>query len=237
MAQRILIGISTYNEMENLPALIEQIDQSLPEAEILVVDDNSPDGTGAWCAGLSDKRPDVHCIQRSGKLGLGTATIATFRYAIENDYAFLINMDADLSHRPEYLRALVDAAGAEGIDVAVGSRYVAGGAVVGWPLHRKWMSRCVNGFARVILGLPTKDCSGSFRCYRVEKLMQLRLDCVRSKGYSFFEEILWRLRHIDARFVEVPIEFHDRELGKSKINLRETWNAAKTLVTLALTGP
>ena len=134
MAQRILIGISTYNEMDNLPTLIEQLDQHLPEAEILVVDDNSPDGTGTWCSELSVTRPDVHCIQRSGKLGLGTATIATFRYAIENDYELLINMDADLSHRPEYLRSLVDAADSEGVDVAVGSRYVAGGAVVGWPL-------------------------------------------------------------------------------------------------------
>jgi len=233
MPTRILIGISTYNEMENLPTLVEQIDQHLPESELLIVDDNSPDGTGTWASALAEARTDVYCIQRSGKLGLGTATIATFRYAIENDYAFLINMDADLSHRPEFLRSLVRTAQVDGVDVAVGSRYVDGGSIVGWPVHRKLMSRCVNGFARWMLGLPTKDCSGSFRCYRVAKLKQLALDQVRSRGYSFFEEILWHLRNVGARFVEVPIAFHDRERGKSKINLRETWNAAKILLTLA----
>lgn len=237
MQARILIGISTYNEMENLPTLVEQIEQHLPQAEILVVDDASPDGTGEWCEQLAKKRTDVHCIRRSGKLGLGTATIATFRFAIENNFDFLINMDADLSHRPEYLLSLVNAAQTEGVDVAVGSRYVAGGNIIGWPLHRKLMSRCVNGFARLMLGLPTKDCSGSYRCYRVSKLRQLSLDRVRSQGYSFFEEILWHLRHAKAKFEEVPITFHDREFGKSKINLRETLNAAKTLMTLAVSRP
>ena len=128
-------------------------------------------------------------------------------------------------------------AAAENVDVAVASRYVPGGQVVGWPLHRRLMSRCVNGYARWALKLPTKDCSGSYRCYRVAKLEEISLDQVLSKGYSFFEEILWRLRHAGATFVEVPITFQDRELGKSKINFREAVNALKIIATLAFQTP
>ena len=237
MPAKILIGISTYNEIENLPTLVQQIDEHLPHSDLLIVDDNSPDGTGKWSQDLANRRDDVHCIQRSGKLGLGTATIATLQFAIDHKYDFVINMDADLSHRPEYLPALVDAAMPDNVDVSLGSRYVPGGDVVGWPLRRKIMSRCVNGFARLMLGLPTKDCSGSFRCYRVAKLQEISLANIRSQGYSFFEEILWHLRHANAKFVEVPIVFHDRELGNSKINLRETWNAMRMLCILAISRP
>lgn len=237
MHPKILIGISTYNEIENLPQLIAQIDQFLPDSDLLVVDDDSPDGTGDWVQRLAETRSDVFCIRRSGKLGLGTATVATMRYAIEHDYEFVINMDADLSHRPEYLPALVNASLETNVDVTLGSRYIRGGDVVGWPLRRKLMSRCVNAFARLMLGLPTKDCSGSFRCYRTAKLKQIALDRIRSTGYSFFEEILWHLRYADATFLEVPIIFYDRELGKSKINLRETWNAVRTLFVLACSRP
>lgn len=231
----ILIGISTYNEVENLPTLIEQIDEHLPQAHVLIVDDNSPDGTGQWSQEQADGRNDFFCIQRSGKLGLGTATIATLQYAIDHDYEFVINMDADLSHPPLFLPALVSAV--KGADVAVGSRYVDGGEILGWPLHRKVMSRCVNGFARLALGLPTKDCSGSFRCYRVAKLKEIAIDRIRSRGYSFFEEVLWHLRHADAKFVEVPITFQDREKGQSKINLREAFNALWIIASLTFSKP
>lgn len=217
--------------------LIEQIDQRLPQSDVLIVDDNSPDGTGDWAAELAQKRSDFHCIQRSGKLGLGTATIATFRYAIDEGYTWLINMDADLSHRPIHLPELVAAAETHDADVAVASRYTKGGGIVGWPLYRKLMSRCVNLFARTMLRIPTSDCSGSFRCYRVAKLRELNLESVRSQGYSFFEEILWHLRYAGAKFTEIPIVFHDRELGQSKINLRETLNAARTLIRLSLSRP
>ena len=237
MCDRILIGISTYNEIDNLPTLITQIDKHLPGADLLIIDDNSPDGTGEWANQLAASRNDVHCMLREGKLGLGTATIATFRYAIDHGYDWLINMDADLSHRPEYLPALVATARQPNVDVALGSRYVRGGKIVGWPLHRKLMSRAVNSFARFVLGLPTKDCSGAFRCYRVKKLEALDFDKIRSKGYSFFEEILWHLRHADAHFAETPITFHDRELGRSKINLAEAWTAIKILVLLACSRP
>jgi dolichol-phosphate mannosyltransferase len=242
----VLIGISTYNEIENLPNLIEQIDEHFPSAHILIVDDNSPDGTGEWSERQADERENFFCIRREGKLGLGTATITTLQYAIDHDYTFVVNMDADLSHPPKYLPALIEAAktGHAGsdqthqpADVAVGSRYVQGGGIVGWPLHRKIMSRCVNGYARLALGLPTRDCSGSFRCYRVSKLRDIALDRVRSRGYSFFEEILWHLRHAGARFVEVPITFVDREKGQSKINMREAINALRIIGSLAFDRP
>ena len=156
-------------------------------------------------------------------------------FAIERGYEFVINMDADLSHAPRFLPALVEAMSQA--DVAVGSRYVPGGKIEGWPIHRKIMSRCVNGFARLALGLPTRDCSGSFRCYRVSKLNEIAIDRIRSKGYSFFEEVLWHLRHAGARFVEVPITFADREKGQSKINLREAVSALQIIGSLAFRKP
>lgn len=232
---RVVVGISTYNEIENLPTLVEQIDEHLPAADILIVDDNSPDGTGDWSQQQADARADFFCVRREGKLGLGTATIATLQYAIDHDYEFVINMDADLSHAPTHLPGLFEAA--QQSDVAVGSRYIDGGGIVGWPFHRRIMSRCMNAYARLALGLPTKDCSGSFRCYRVSKLREISLDRVRSRGYSFFEEILWHLRHADAKFVEVPITFQDREKGESKINMREAFNAVRIIGSLAFARP
>lgn len=231
----ILIGISTYNEIENLPRLVEQIGEHLPAAHILIVDDDSPDGTGRWSFEQAQAREGMFCVQRSGKLGLGTATIATMRFAIEHGYRFLINMDADLSHPPEKLPEL--ALAGRIADVAIGSRYVQGGRVVGWPLHRRIMSRSMNLLARIALGLPAKDCSGSFRCYRVAKLNEISLDRVRSQGYSFFEEILWHLRHANATFVEVPITFQDRQRGESKINLREAFVALQVIASLAFQTP
>jgi len=232
---RVIVGISTYNEIENLPTLVERIDEHLPTADILIVDDNSPDGTGDWSQQQADTRADFFCVRRTGKLGLGTATIATLQYAIDHDYEFVINMDADLSHAPDRLPALLDAA--QNADVSVGSRYTDGGGIVGWPFHRRIMSRCMNAYARLALSLPTKDCSGSFRCYRVSKLREISLDRVRSRGYSFFEEILWHLRYANARFAEVPITFQDREKGKSKINMREAISAVWIIGSLAFARP
>ncbi len=234
----ILIGISTYNEIENLPTLIEQITDVLPASDILVVDDNSPDGTGQWCDEQAPTNQRLRCVHRAGKLGLGTATITTMRFAVDHEYRYLINMDADLSHPTRFLPSLVAAMEQDGIssDVAVGSRYVAGGSIIGWPWRRRIMSRCVNRFARFALQLDCHDCSGAFRCYRVSKLEQIDFDQVRSRGYSFFEEILWHLRCADARFVEVPITFQDRERGKSKINLREAWTVLRMIATLGIRG-
>jgi dolichol-phosphate mannosyltransferase len=231
---KILVAIATYNEIENLPHLVGAINQNLPEADILVIDDNSPDGTSQWCIEHKSNNSHFDCIIRSGKLGLGTAVLAAMQYAITSKYDFLINMDADFSHPPEKLPDLVAAMMPEidtKIDVVIGSRYVSGGKVEGWPFSRRLMSRAVNSFARLCLGLRTLDNSGAFRCYRVPTLEQMLAQRIsqseiRSKGYSFFEEILFLLHRGGAKMVEIPITFTDRKFGKSKINL---WEAVKAI--------
>lgn len=229
---RFLISLATYNERENLPLITEEIFAVAPDVDILVVDDNSPDGTGDWVAERLDTEPRFHLIRRSGKLGLGTATLAAMQYAVENEYDFLLNMDADLSHPPRSIPSIREKA-AEGFDVVIGSRYVPGGGVEGWPLYRRLMSWGINFYARSLLGLKTRDNSGAFRCYRVELLKKLDPDMVVSKGYSFQEEILYRLRNLGATFAEVPITFADRRFGSSKINKREAISALWLLLLIA----
>lgn len=234
-APKTLVTVATYNEIENLPRLVEEIFRHAPEVDLLVIDDNSPDGTGRWCDEQSAKDPRIHCLHRPGKLGLGTATIAGMRYGIEHGYRYVLNMDADFSHPPSRLPALL--AGMEPtadppVDVMIGSRYVPGGGIEGWPLHRHLMSRGVNAYARWLLGLPSRDCSGAFRCYRTSILAKVDFDSVRSRGYSFQEEILWHLKRAGARFGETPITFVDRRHGSSKINSREA--AAALGIILAL---
>jgi dolichol-phosphate mannosyltransferase len=226
--KRTLVSVATYNEIENLPQLVDEILQRLPETDILVVDDNSPDGTGDWCDKRGKSDPRVRCLHRPGKLGLGTATIDAMKYAIQHDYTYLLNLDADFSHPPRHLPDLLagmENDGREAVDVMLGSRYVKGGGTEGWPLHRKMMSRGVNTYARVLLGLPTKDCSGAFRCFRVALLKKLNFDAIRSRGYSFQEEILWHLKRAGARFGESPFVFVDRRKGQSKIDSREAFAA------------
>ena len=229
---RTLITIATYNEIENLPLLVEEIFAVAPQADVLVIDDNSPDGTGRWCDERSAVDSRIHCLHRPGKLGLGTATIAAMRYAIEGDYAFMLNMDADFSHHPRYIPAIL--AGMENADVSIGSRYVRGGGVKDWPLKRRLMSWGVNTYARALLGLRSRDCSGAFRCYRVALLKKIDFDKVISRGYSFQEEILWHLKRQGARFAETPILFADREKGQSKINNREAVAALRILMRLGV---
>jgi len=236
-ADKTLVTVATYNEIENLPRLVEEIFQNAPAADLLVIDDNSPDGTGGWCDERAAVDPRVRCLHRSGKLGLGTAVLAGMRYAIERGYRYVLNMDADFSHQPKYLPALL--AGMEPpdgppVDVMIGSRYISGGGVEGWPLHRHLMSRLVNGYARCLLGLKPKDCSGAFRCYRVGLLSKLDFAAVRSRGYSFQEEILWHLKRLGARFGETPIVFVDRRQGASKINSREALAALWIIFALGV---
>lgn len=236
-ADKTLITIATYNEIENLPPLVEEIQQMVPSADILVIDDNSPDGTGRWCDEKAAQDPRVQCLHRPGKLGLGTATIAGMRYAIEHGYKQVLNMDADFSHHPRYLPALLagmEPADGEPVDVMIGSRYVPGGGVEGWPLRRHFMSRSINLYSRLVLGLKSRDVSGAFRCYRTSLLAKLDFDAVRSRGYSFQEEILWHLKRAGARFGETPIVFGDRRHGSSKINLREAFSALWILFTLGV---
>jgi dolichol-phosphate mannosyltransferase len=234
---RTLVTVATYNEMENLPRLVEEIFRFVPDVDILVIDDNSPDGTGQWCDRQHAENPRILCLHRPGKLGLGTATVAGMKYAIGHGYQFVLNMDADFSHQPKYVPALLagmDPLGGPAIDVMIGSRYVPGGGVEGWPLKRQLMSRAVNWYARLLLGLRPKDCSGAFRCYRTEMLARLDFDAIRSRGYSFQEEILWRLKRLGARMSETPITFIDRQRGVSKIDGGEAFSAVRIIFSLGM---
>lgn len=233
-----LVTVATYNEIENLPRLADEIFEFLPSAHLLVIDDNSPDGTGDWCDTRAKTDDRVHCLHRSGKLGLGTASIAGMKYGIEHDYRYVLNMDADFSHHPRHLPSLVarmEKTGEE-CDVAIGSRYCPGGGIDGWPWHRHFMSQGVNFYARWLMGLTPGDCSGAYRCFRVETLKKLDFEKIWSTGYSFQEEILWRLKLVGARFAEVPITFVDREKGQSKIHAGEAVSALWIIFRLGITN-
>jgi dolichol-phosphate mannosyltransferase len=229
---RTLITIATYNERENLPRLLDSIFAQVPRAEVLVIDDQSPDGTGAWCQEAAGTNPRLHCLRRPGKMGLGSAVLEGLHYALAHGFDLAVNLDADFSHHPRHLPAML--AAAESADVVIGSRYVPGGATENWPLSRRLMSRCVNWYARALLSLPVRDCSSGFRCIRIDFLKRIDLTAVESRGYAFFEEFLWWTKQGGARFREVPILFVDREKGQSKINWREAAVALWVIFKLGL---
>ena len=231
---RLVVTLCTYNERENIAKLVPQVLMALPSAEVLVVDDSSPDGTADVVKDLSVTDPRIKLLLRSTKEGLGAATLAGFQWAIDHQYDFVVNMDADFSHHPRYLNALVQAM--QSADVAVGSRYVPGGAITGWSAKRHFMSQGINWASRVLLGLRVRDCSGAFRCYRVSKLRLLDFRKIRSRGYSFQEEFLYRCARIDCRIVETPIVFEDRIAGQSKINVPEMVRSLRDLFLTALDG-
>ena len=229
---RILVSVATYNERENLPALISEIHKVLPEAHVLVIDDNSPDGTGRLVDERAAADSRVHVIHRSGKLGLGTAIVEGMRYAMEHGYDLFINMDADFSHHPRYLPALLE--GMDKCDVMIGSRYIPGGGATGWPISRRVMSTGNNWLVRLLLRLPAKDCSGGYRCYRVPLLRRTNLENLRSRGYSFQQEVLYRCHRAGAKVGETPIVFEDRRAGTSKVNLREIVRSLSILLWLGI---
>jgi dolichol-phosphate mannosyltransferase len=234
---RLLVTVATYNEIENLPRLVNEIFGNAPSCELLVIDDNSPDGTGQWCDDRAAEDPRLHCLHREGKLGLGSAIVAGMKYGIERGFAYVLNMDADFSHNPRNIPDLVagmdpNEPGRQPVDVMIGSRYIPGGGVEGWSLKRHFMSRGVNIYSRWLLWLRPKDCSGGFRCYRTSTLAKLDFDEIRSLGYSFQEEILWRLKRVGATFGEAPIVFVDRQQGESKINRGEAWAALRIILAL-----
>ncbi|WP_437230615.1 polyprenol monophosphomannose synthase [Planctomicrobium sp. SH661] len=231
---RILITICTYNERENLETLLPEIQKQVPHCEILVIDDNSPDGTGAYVDELSSQDPSIHVLHRPRKMGLGTATVAAFRYGIEQGFDYLVNLDADWSHPPRFIPDLL--AQAPGFDVVIGSRYVSGGTVNDWGLTRQLMSLSLNVYARTMLGLRTRDNSGSFRCYRVSKLKEVDWSKTRASGYAIEEEILFRLKQKQATMVEVPISFEDRKFGETKLHWKEAVSAGWVLLQLRLRG-
>jgi dolichol-phosphate mannosyltransferase len=231
---RLLVTLCTYNERGNIERLIPEIHRHAPHADVLVIDDNSPDGTGDVVDKMAADDSRIRILHRPGKQGLGTATVAGFRHGIEEDYGLLLNMDADFSHPPEVIPAMLSAM--ERVDVAVGSRYVAGGGVQGWGPHRHLMSRAINFYARVVLGLKTKDNSGSFRCYRVSRLREIGVERIRARGYAIQEEILFRCRKADCTFEEVPFVFVDRVVGESKISWKDAVGALWVLLRIRLAG-
>jgi dolichol-phosphate mannosyltransferase len=226
------VSLATYNERDNLTDLVAAIHAAVPRADVLVIDDNSPDGTGELADELGRRDPRVRVLHRPGKLGLGTALLAAMRYAMSHDYDLLLNLDADFSHPPRYLPALL--AGMRDHDVMIGSRYVAGGGTKDWPWSRRLISRAVNVFVRVALRLPVQDASGAFRCYRVGKLREVDLEGVRSRGYSFQQEVLYRCHQAGCRLGESPIVFENRKAGASKVNLRESLRSLGMLAWLGL---
>lgn len=239
---RVLAVLCTYNEVENLPKLFDQLDDHLPNALRLVVDDNSPDGTSEWVLArqqqeiASSGTAQTNLFKRSGKLGLGTALRDGIRWCLEQDFDFLINLDADISHQPLAAPLMLDLAEEKQHDVVVGTRYAPGGSSPGLPFHRKIISRCLNSYALRILGLPISDCSGSYRCYRVAKLRELDLDLLTCPGYGFLEEILVALKRNNASFGEIPIAFDCRYAGESKLSLKDAWGAIRTIHRLAIRG-
>ncbi len=228
---RILVSLATYNESGNLPKLIEEIHKFVPAAHVLVVDDNSPDGTGKLADDMAAQDPRIHVMHRAGKLGLGTAILAAMRYAIEHGYDWHVNMDADFSHPPRFLPGIL--AGMATKDVMIGSRYIAGGGTENWPVKRLVISRFVNMIVRFLMRMPVKDASGAYRCYRVAKLREAELHKIRSRGYSFQQEVLFRCHKAGATMGEYPILFENRRAGASKVNGKE---ALRSIGMILLVG-
>ncbi|HYW05712.1 MAG TPA: polyprenol monophosphomannose synthase [Longimicrobium sp.] len=236
--QRALVIVPTYNERENLPRLVPSILSRDPRLEILVVDDGSPDGTGALADEIAAAERRVHVVHRAGKLGLGTAYIAGFRWGLERGYDVLFEMDADFSHDPAHLPQFLDAISE--YDLVLGSRYLEGRVtVVNWPMNRLLLSYGANIYARWVTGLPVADSTGGFKCFRREVLAALELERVESNGYSFQIEMSFRAWKKGFRIGEIPIMFVDRDLGESKMSksiVREAIWRVWRLRILALFG-
>jgi dolichol-phosphate mannosyltransferase len=234
--ERALVIIPTFNESDNLPRLVPSVLSRDPRLEILVVDDNSPDGTGRLADEIAAGEPRVHVLHREGKLGLGTAYLTGFRWGLERGYDVLFEMDADFSHDPAHLPQFLKAI--EEYDVVLGSRYLHGRVtVVNWPIGRLLLSYFANVYARKVTGLPVADATGGFKCFRREVLEEIDLDAVTSRGYAFQVEMTYRALRAGFRVVEVPIVFTDREVGGSKMSkaivLEAVWKVpALRLATL-----
>lgn len=214
---RSLVVVPTYNERENLPRLVPLILSQDPSLEILVVDDASPDGTGALAEEMAGAEPRLHVLHREGKLGLGTAYLDGFRWGLARGYDYFFEMDADFSHDPAHLPQFL--AAIEGADLVLGSRYLEGRVtVVNWPIARLLLSYFANVYARVVTGLPLADSTGGFKCFRREVLEALALDRVESNGYAFQIEMSFRAWKKGFRIVEIPIMFVDRDVGESKMS-------------------
>jgi dolichol-phosphate mannosyltransferase len=213
---RVVVIIPTYNERENLDPIVARVRNSVPDADVLVVDDNSPDGTGELADKLAAGDQQVSVLHRPGKGGLGAAYIAGFGWALERGYAAMIEMDADGSHQPEDLPRLLSALG--GADAVIGSRWIPGGTVRNWPKSREFLSRGANTYARLMLRVPIHDTTAGYRAYRAETLRAIGLDTVRSQGYCFQIDLTLRAINAGLTVTEVPITFIDRARGASKMS-------------------
>ena len=216
MAERALVIVPTYNESRNLPGIVPAILAQDPRLEVLVVDDNSPDGTGRMAAEMSVRQPRIHVLHRAAKEGLGRAYLAGFRWALEHGYDFVFEMDADFSHDPKFLPRFLDAIGQA--DLVIGSRYKTGVNVINWPMGRLLLSYYANVYARVVTGLPLSDATGGFKCFRRRVLEAVDLDRVRSNGYAFQIEMSFHAWRLGYRIREIPILFVDRRVGISKMS-------------------
>ena len=216
MPERVLVIIPTYNEADNLPVIVSRLRSAVPGADVLVADDNSPDGTGDIADGLAAADAQIHVLHRAGKEGLGKAYLAGFAWALDHGYDVVVEMDADGSHQPEELPRLLDAL--EHADLVLGSRWVPGGAVVNWPSSRKALSKGGSLYTRLALGIRTRDATGGYRAFRAQTLRDLDLGSVESNGYCFQVDLLWRALQRGKVVREVPITFVERTSGQSKMS-------------------
>jgi dolichol-phosphate mannosyltransferase len=233
--RRSLVVLPTYNEAENVLPLSEQVLAVSPTIDVLVVDDNSPDGTSDLVEERRKSESRLHLLRRPGKLGLGTAYLAGFSYGLEHDYDQVFTMDADFSHHPRYLSEML--ASMKDHDVVIGSRYVPGGGIENWPIHRRLLSAFANFYASRLLGLTVRDCTSGFRCYSAEVLSTVEPFEIRSSGYSFLEEMACRVSRCGFQIGEVPIIFENRRAGSSKIDSSEIYRAAWHVLVTAVRPP
>lgn len=213
---RVLVVIPTYNEADNVRLITERVRRAVPSVDILVADDNSPDGTGAIADDLAGSDDHIFVLHRAGKEGLGAAYVAGFAWAKNKGYDVVVEMDADGSHAPEELPMILDAL--RDNDAVLGARYIPGGSVHNWPLHRLLLSRGGNIYIKMALGMPFKDATGGYRAYRMPVLDEIDVSTVASTGYSFQVELAWRTYRSGFRIAEVPITFTERERGVSKMS-------------------
>ncbi|WP_264349571.1 polyprenol monophosphomannose synthase [Streptomyces milbemycinicus] len=213
---KVLVIIPTYNEAENVKPIVARVRESVPEAHVLVADDNSPDGTGKVADEIAAEDDHVRVLHRKGKEGLGAAYLAGFRWGIEHGYGVLVEMDADGSHQPEELPRLLTAL--KGADLVIGSRWVPGGRIVNWPKRREYLSRGASTYSRILLDVPIRDVTAGFRAFRKETLEGLGMDAVASQGYCFQIDMAWRAVKAGFHVIEVPVTFVERERGDSKMS-------------------
>ncbi len=236
MLGRVLVIIPTYNERDNLPLITGRLRAAVPDAHLLVADDNSPDGTGEVADKLAADDDHVHVLHRPGKSGLGAAYIAGFRWGLAEGFDVLVEMDADGSHSPEDLPRLLRALTRRRADLVIGSRWVPGGEVRNWPASRMLLSRGANRYTRLLLGMPVYDATAGFRAYRASTLRKIGLDDVQSQGYCFQVDLTLRTHRNDLRIVEVPITFVDRTVGASKMSRSVMMEAFWRIALWGVTG-